>query len=144
MIGKAEWFSPRKFGWGLGLKTKEGIIYIFGIALIISFVAALPLSLNLKLIAEGIVILLIVIDILDIMTKVYSKLDEREQKHQMIAERNASFVAVVCITAYIIYLVITTIPQTTALLDKISFPIGIILAMAIVKGATLIYLEQKS
>jgi len=72
---------------------------------------------------------------------VYSKLDEREQKHQLMAERNASFAAVAGLVAYGAYLG-ATLPA--AQLEQQILPIAcVLLAMAIVKGATLMYAEKK-
>ncbi|VVB65865.1 Uncharacterised protein [Candidatus Gugararchaeum adminiculabundum] len=151
MIGKSEWFTPRKFGWGLGVRTKEGIVYIMVVAALIAGAANLPIPLEQRLIATFAVLGILVIDILHIMTKVYAKLDEREQKHQAAAERNAAFVAIACLVAYVGYVALTSgtlgqnaqIVSLSAIPEKLMLPVGILLAMSLAKGATLIYQERE-
>ena len=141
MIGKAEWFSPRKFGWGLGIKKAEGIVYIGIFILAVVAIGMSGLDNSLKGILSAAVIGLLMLDVLDIMRKVYSKLDEREQRHQLVAERNAAFVAVAGLVAYGFYLGFTLPP---AQLESHLLPlIGVGLAMAAVKGATLLYMERE-
>lgn len=141
MIGKPEWFCARKFGWGLGIRTKEGWAYIILAVLVIAGVSFLPLDAGMKMVAVGGLVALLVLDVLTIMPKVYSKLDEREQRHQLVAERNASFVAVAGVIGYALYLS-ATLPAGA--LEAQLFPlIGIAVAMAVAKGATLLYMEQK-
>lgn len=140
MIGKPEWFCARKFGWGLGIKTKEGWFYILGvIAVLMAATYLLPAQYRLP--ATMAIVAVLVVDVLSIMPKVYSKLDEREQRHQLIAERNASFVAVAGIIAYAFYLSFTL---PAGQLEQQLLPlVGIVLAMALAKGATLMYVEEK-
>ena len=141
MLGKPEWFCPRRFGWGLGVKKWEGIAYV---AVIIAAVWAVwnsPLDITLKAILSTLVIAIFAIDFLDIMRKVYSKLDEREQKHQLVAERNAGFVAVAGLVAYGLYLGFTLPPAQIG--QSILPLVGIGVAMAAAKGATLLYLERE-
>lgn len=141
MIGKPEWFCARKFGWGLGVKTKEGWAYIAIAALAAIGATMLPLDANAKIAAAGAVVAILVLDVLTIMPKVYSKLDEREQRHQLVAERSASFVAVAGIIGYALYLS-ATLPKS-AMEQQLLPLIGIAVAMAMAKGATLMYMEQK-
>lgn len=138
MIGKAEWFTARKFGWGLGVRTKEGVAYIIAFVALLFLVNMLPIDQTYKLLATGLIVLVLVLDTVHMMTKVYARLDEREQQHQAIAERNASFMAVAGITIYIVYMLMTA----DATLEKLYLPIGILLAMSIAKGATLVHLEM--
>lgn len=140
MIGKPDWFCPRKFGWGLGVKKIEGIAYIAAIIAVVWAIWASSLDSSLKAILSTAIIGLVTIDFLDVMRKVYSRLDEREQKHQLVAERNAGFVAVAGLIAYGLYLGFTLPPSQ---LEGQLFPlIGVALAMAAAKGLTLIYLEK--
>ncbi len=142
MIANPKWFCPRKFGWGLGIKEWQGIAYIAIALAIVAGINILPVALDYKLALSGIVIAILVIDILHIMVQVYSKLDEREQMHQALAERNASFVAVVGLVAYGFYEAFTLSPVvlTGALLPLILIGLG----MAAAKGFTLLYLERRS
>jgi hypothetical protein len=143
MIGKPEWFSPRKFGWGLGLRTKESVLYGIGIAAVIFTISLLPLSVDARMALIGVILAIVVADITHIMVFVYSKLDEREQRHQAFAERSAAFAAVACIFAYMGYMAFTSGQDEAAITEKIVFPVGMLLAMAIAKGGTLLYLERR-
>lgn len=141
MIGKPEWFSPRKFGWGLGVKKWEGIAYIGVLIALVLAAWHSPLDATLRAALSTVLIGLFALDFIDIMNKVYGKLDERERKHQLIAERNAGFVAVAGLIAYGLYLGFTLPPSE---LESRLFPlIGIALAMALAKGATLLYMERE-
>lgn len=142
MFGNPKWFSPRKFGWGLGVNTWQGIAYILVMLALLAIVNVLPVELDYKLVLSGIVIAVFVIDILHIMMQVYSKLDERQQLHEALAERNASFVAIVGLVLYAFYVAMTIAPE---MLEQYLIPlVGIALAMAAAKGFTLMYLERKS
>ncbi|MBS3069210.1 hypothetical protein J4441_02485 [Candidatus Micrarchaeota archaeon] len=143
MIGSAEWFSPRKFGWGLGIRTKEGIIYVGAALLLMAAIFALPLPLDTRMLLGGGLFALLLLDTLHIMLSVYSKLDEREQSHQAIAERNSSYVAVACIVAYMAYFLISTGTPAQQLPTELAFPLVLLMLMAIAKGATLLYLERE-
>ncbi|MCL6088822.1 MAG: hypothetical protein M1530_01505, partial [Candidatus Marsarchaeota archaeon] len=129
MIGKAEWFCPRRFGWGLGVKKWEGIAYIIVIIAAVLAVWHLPIGEGYRTILSTVVIGIVALDFLDIMNKVYSELDEREQKHQLVAERNAGLIAVAGLIAYGLYLGFTLPPSQ---LEAQLFPlIGIGLAIAL-------------
>ncbi|HQT44687.1 MAG TPA: hypothetical protein PLO51_01810 [Candidatus Micrarchaeota archaeon] len=142
MFGNPKWFSPRKFGWGLGLKSWQGIAYILVFAALVLVINALPVPLDFRLGLSALVLGILVIDVLHIMTQVYSHLDEREQMHQAIAERNSTFVAVVGLVVYGFYLSLTVKPDA---LEPLLLPlVAVGLAMAAAKGFTLIYLERKS
>jgi len=141
MIGKPEWFGPRKFGWGVGLRTKEGWAYFAVVIAAVLGISYLPVAPQLKGALSVALVALVAIDMLDVMRKVYSRLDEREQKHQLVAERNASFVAVAGFTAYVLYLAFSAQPQE---ITKELLPlVGLLVAMAFAKGITLIYLERE-
>ena len=142
MFGNPKWFCPRKFGWGLGIKEWQGIAYILVFAAVMLLINVMPIQLDYRLALSGIAVAVLVIDILHIMIQVYSKLDEREQMHQALAERSASFVAVVGLLVYGFYISLSLKPEMYA---AALFPlVGIGLAMAAAKGFTLIYLERKS
>lgn len=142
MIGKPEWFTPRKFGWGLGLGTKESVAYVIGIAFAVWMALAAKFPLGTRIAVAGAVVALAVLDVIHIMMGVYARLDERERRHQALAERNASFVAVACLVSYIGFVALTSYPAAP-LLDRIAAPIAILLAMSLAKGGTLIYLERR-
>jgi hypothetical protein len=141
MIGKPEWFSPRKFGWGLGIRTREGWMYIAAVVILMFAAMQLPIGAGLKAVAATAIAALLALDVLTIMPAVYAKLDEREQMHQLVAERNASFVAIAGIVAYALYTTMTLpIRQAEGQLLPL---IGLAVVMAIAKGATLLYMEKE-
>ncbi|MFA5246888.1 MAG: hypothetical protein WC408_03290 [Candidatus Micrarchaeia archaeon] len=141
MIANPEWFSPRRFGWGLGIRKIEGAAYIAIVAGLAAGSYYLPVDLSIKAIISTAIIGIAAIDFLDTMAKVYSKIDERQQKHELVAERNASFVAIAAIIAYGAYLGYT-LPE--AEYSSRFLPLaGIMVAMALAKGATLLYMEKE-
>jgi Kef-type K+ transport system membrane component KefB len=144
MIGKPEWFKPRKLGWGLGVRKFEGILYIIVVAFIYGALFASPLGTNLKTAAAVVFTAVIIIDLLHIMYVVYSNLDEREERHQLVAERNASFTAVALITIYLLYVLINAaLTETAPPFIEIIIPVGVLLAMSLAKGGTLLLLERE-
>ncbi len=151
MFGNPEWFCPRRFGWGLGVKKWQGIAYIAVVAFLISAIWASPIAKDVKMLASVIFLAVVVLDILDIMRTVYSKLDEREQKHQLIAERNASFVAVAALVAYVILSMLAEMPapHTSFSWNLLWNPqwfvlMGLLVLMAAAKGITLLVLEREN
>ncbi len=151
MFGKPEWFTPRKFGWGLGVRSWQGFAYIAVIAFIISAVWASPIAKDAKMLASIIFLAVVALDFIDIMRTVYSRLDEREQKHQLIAERNASFVAVAALIAYVILSMLSNMPAKTTPFswDIMWNPqwfvlMGLLVLMGVTKGVTLLVLEREN
>ena len=143
MIGKPEWFMPRKFGWGLGIRSWQGAAYIAVATALFLGVSVLPFAQGEKMIALGALAVVFVADVLHIMTQVYSKLDEREEKHQLVAERNASFVGVAGITAFCIYLGVSGAVRAPGF-DRtlILIPVAVLVGMALAKGITLFEMER--
>ena len=143
MIGKPEWFMPRKFGWGLGIRSWQGVAYIAVWMAVVAAIGILPISLEIRCGLIGLVILVIFADTLNIMGKVYSKLDEREEKHQLVAERNAAFTAVAGIIVYLGYVVALGISRNQPpAMEQVGGLVAVLVAMSIVKGATLLKLER--
>lgn len=140
MIGKPEWFKPRKLGWGLGLRSKEGIAYILVFVVLFALINNAPIPDDVKLLGILGLAGIFMLDTLHIMLKVYASLDEREQRHQMLAETNASYVAVAGLVIYMLYL---TIVGGLAADSPQVFPLVVILiSMALVKGTTLFLAER--
>jgi len=142
MIGKAEWFTTRKFGWGLGVKTKEGVVYIAGIIAALALVSILPIDEDLKFISSAFVIGLVVLDTAHIMVQVHSNLDEREQKHQMLAETVASYIGIISLSIFLLYLILTS-PSHRPDWNLVGPIIAILLAMSFAKGITLLWAQRK-
>lgn len=144
MIGKPEWFTPKKFGWGLGIRRPEGIAYVIVVALFYGAIFVSPLGNGLKAAAAVVLSALIIADILHIMYSVYSHLDEREEKHQLVAERNASFTAVALITVYVVYVIsLAALTKSIQSLDALVLPIALLVAMSLAKGGTFLLLERE-
>lgn len=147
MIGKPEWFTYRIFGWGLRPRTKEGWMYIGVFCLIALGWAFLPLTETIKFWGLGILIAILMIDVLHIMTQLPKHHDERENYHQLLIERNASFVGVVGLLLAAVYesWKVGFLPQE----NWLSLPFSplflyVLLAMALAKGLTSLYLHMKS
>lgn len=103
MFAKPEWFGRRKYtGWGLTPKTWQGWAYI---GVIIVPIAALEfltfLTAGQKMGLSLGWAAFMAIDILDTMA--HMKKDEREERHEAIAERNAAWMMVAALTAGIAY-----------------------------------------
>ncbi|RLG19920.1 hypothetical protein DRN67_01350 [Candidatus Micrarchaeota archaeon] len=143
MIAKPEWFAPRKFGWGLGIRTKEGWLYILSAFALIFAAAMLPYPEQYRPFAMGAVILFFLLDALSVMPKVYAKLDERERLHQLTAERNATFAAVVVLGGSILYY--STLPALGNETNKGVLVVCALtlLSMALAKGLTLMRMEHE-
>src|SRR5512138_2072551 len=102
MIAKVAWFEKRKYtGWGLSPKSWQGYVYIMLIAAVVGFIQAFPFSDIVKMILSVGWVVFVLIDILQVMTSF--KLDEREQKMEAIAERNASWTMVAATVLAIFY-----------------------------------------
>jgi hypothetical protein len=144
MIGKPEWFTTRKMGWGLGIRKPEAIVYIIVIGFLYAAVFASPLGSDLKTAAVVILSAVVIIDTLHIMYVVYKNLDEREERHQLVAERNASFTAVALITICLLYVVINAaLTKTEPPTIELVIPVSVLLAMSLAKGGTLLLLERE-
>jgi len=103
IIAKSKWFKRRKYlGWGVDVKTKEGWIYIGAfITLLIGLPQLSPIigeDISMGLFWTTLVIFLI--DIFSVMWKL--KLDERESKHEMIAERNSAWAMMIALIIILI------------------------------------------
>lgn len=152
MFGKPQWFTTRKFGWGLGVKSWQGIAYIMAVAFLVSAIWVSPIAKDAKMLVSVIFLAVVALDILDIMRTVYSRLDEREERHQLIAERNASFVAVAALLAYVILTMLSSMPtepKAPFSWDALWNPqwsvlMGLLVLMALTKGVTLLILERKN
>ncbi len=139
MIGQAKWFTRRKYtGWGLMPRTWQGIAYVVVVAGLIAFLLGLQIDPTIKLVATSVLAILVVFDVLSVMASM--KLDEREQKNEAIAERNASWVMVASIALSILY--VTTLGKELRgeeLMPVLILPIAL---GAIVKALTHFILDR--
>jgi len=146
LIGKPEWFTYRKFGWGIAPKTWQGWVYVAIVALVAGFLVSITITSALKVWIFGILFGVIMIDIIHIMTKLAKVHDERENHHQLIIERNCSFAAIAALFGVALYQTY----QNKALLvsGQTVFPFDVSLlivlgTMFVVKVASWIYVSKK-
>jgi len=141
MIGKAEWFQRRKYsGWGLTPKTWQGWVYVLVFVLIAVFIQFLPFTQNVKLIITSVLIVMLLVDVIHIM--LIMKKDEREIKHEAIADRNALWVMLAVLIIGILYqTIVSAINKTVPQVDY--FLIAALLVAVIMKGATNYYLDKR-
>lgn len=140
MIARAEWFNRRKYtGWGLIPKTWQGVLYIFIIAGILAFIISFSIDETLKIVLAGIWTIFIVVDVLRLMASI--KLDEREQKIEAIAERNASWAMVASTTLSMVFA--TTLGKELKGADLIPALIFPIVVGMIVKGLSNFILDRR-
>lgn len=149
MIGKPEWFTYRKFGWGLAPKTWQGWAYISIIALLIGFLISITLNEAIKVWVFGILFFLILADMMHIMIRLPKVHDERENLHQLIIERNCSFAAVATLAGIALYQTYANreiIDARGVSLTTIPFDVSIlivILVMVLVKTISTYYVKAK-
>ncbi len=141
MIGKHEWFKRRKYGgWGFFPATWQGWVYIAVVIGLIFFIQNLPISKTAVMVATGILGVIMMIDAIDIMVRM--KQDERETRHEAMAERNALWVIIIILTAGVAY----QAAQSAALGEGLAIDPVIIVAIAVglvAKAATNYYLDKK-
>lgn len=140
MIAKSQWFKRRKyFGWGAYPNTWQGWLYLAVAVAIIALIQLAPLNSELKL---GLLILwgiLMIIDIATIMPKL-SK-DERDKKHEAIAERNALWAILLVLVIGVGYEVSSNLIKDKIYVDP--FIIAAIIIGLLVKAISNLYLDNK-
>ncbi len=149
MIGKPEWFTYRKFGWGLAPKTWQGWTYVSIIALSIGFLVSTAINEAVKIWAFAILFIIIMADMMHIMIKLPKVHDERENMHQLIIERNCSFAAVAALAGIALYQTYAhkgMIDAGQISLTNLPFDLSImivILVMILVKAMSTFYVKAK-
>jgi len=141
MIGKAEWFTRRKYGgWGLCPKDWRGWAYTAAFIIPFAIFQSLPFwSNNVRAIVTVIWLAVLLIDVFSIMVKV--KKDEREKIHEAIAERNALWVMVPIIAFGVAFQA-----AQSAVLKRVELDWFLVIALfagLIAKAVTNIYLDRK-
>lgn len=102
MIGNPRWFMRRKWGgWGVFPITWQGWAYTAAFVVAIFATQFIPADQSVRMIALGIIAVILVLDTIDIM--IHLKRDERETLHEAIAERNAMWTMVFVLAAGIAY-----------------------------------------
>lgn len=151
MIGKPEWFTYRKFGWGIAPKSWQGWAYLGTVALLLGFTTAIGINNAIMPWLFGAIITLLVLDVIHIMTKLPQVHDERENIHQLIIERNCSFAAIVALLAVALFQTYqnrgTILSNAaTGVSPGIPFDISILIvlgAMLLTKIASTLYVSKK-
>lgn len=140
MFAKAAWFNRRKYtGWGLTPRTWQGVLYILTIVIVIFFISSLSINETIKMALTGAWVIFVLVDILWVMASI--KLDEREQKIEAIAERNASWAMVGSTILSIVY--ITTIGKNLKGIDIVPVLIFPLIIGVIVKGVSNFVLDRQ-
>jgi len=146
MIGKPQWFKYRMFGWGLGLRTWQGYVYVIIAAALLAGSLTLATNKIIPVWISGLIFVIFSADVIHIMTQMPKVSDERENYHQLIIERNCSFAAIVALLAIAIYQTYKNtgffVSQNGAL--PFDYSLLIILgAMLVTKIASTIYVKAK-
>lgn len=140
MIGNPRWFEIRKYGgWGITPKTWQGWLYVLAMVAPILFILVAPWSTSIRFTAGIIWILIICIDAIDIM--IHIKKDEREQFHEALAERNASWVMTFALVCGLLYQVYRSIISGFFSIDPLL--IIVLIGGALTKLLTFLYLKDK-
>jgi hypothetical protein len=140
MIAKATWFNRRKYsGWGLTPKTWQGVLYIILIAGVIAFIQSLSINETLKLVLTAGWAVFVLADFLQVMASI--KLDEREQKVEAVAERNASWTMVAATVLSILY--VSTLGKELKGVELMPILIFPIVAGVVVKGISNFILDRR-
>ena len=131
MIGKAKWFTIRKYtGWGLTPVTWQGWLYIAFFVAPIAITSSITIDSNFKNIFTTVWIIAFLTDILHIMIQL--KKDERERLHEAISDRNALWFMMFVLIGWVIF------KQD---LNPIFFVA--LIGATLVKAATNFYLRDK-
>lgn len=141
MIGKPEWFRQRKWtGWGLNPATWQGWLYLALFVVAMFGTQYIPADQSVRMIALGIVGVILIIDTIDIMRRI--KKDERDTLHEAIAERNALWVIIFILATGVAY----QAARSALVQEKIFVDPVIIIALIaglFAKTASHYYLDKK-
>ncbi len=142
MIGKPNWFTYRIFGWGIRPKKWQGWAYILVFMAAVFLTFMLPLAENIKIWIIGIIIAIGVIDALHLMMLLPKVHDERENRNQLIIERNVSFAGIAALVIVMLYQAYKN--NFTGEMPFDPALIVVVLIMLAVKIVSTIYLRFKS
>lgn len=141
MIGKAQWFTRRKWGgWGLFPVTWQGWVYVGMFIALMFGTSYLPFPQKTNLIILGVIGVVLVLDTIDIMFRM--KKDEREMFHEAVAERNALWVIISILAVGVAYEAAHSVVETgVAYVDPVI--IAAFIGGLIAKAVTNYYLDKK-
>ncbi len=143
MLGKPEWFTYRKLGWGITPRSWQGFAYAGVFLALVIALASSPLPENTKNILIGIVVALFVVDAIAIWSQLGEHHDERQRLHQLIIERNCSVVAVIALLAVIMFRAWQSRSAVGGGLPFDPLLIAVLGGMALTKLISTIYLQMK-
>lgn len=142
MIGKSEWFTRKKYGWGICPKSWQGWVYLLVVFSVFIVILILPFwSINIRLILGMIWLALLLIDVFDIGGRLQKS--KIEQKHEAIENRNALWVIIMVLIVSILYQLISSIRKGQQFPQIDYFILAALLAGAVMKTVTAIYLRKK-
>lgn len=140
MIGKPQWFGPRKYtGWGFTPRSWQGWAYIALIFLLIRGIQVLPVAGDIKLYAMIAVGIIFAADFIHIVSRM--RRDERERIHEAFAERNALWAIMLLLCVGVAYEAASTAASGTYTIDP--WIIAALVVGIVVKAATNLYLDRK-
>ncbi len=146
MIGKTEWFTYRKFGWGISPKTWQGWVYVAIVALIFGGTVSAGINKGISVWIFGIVTGIVLLDILHIMTNLPKVHDERENYHQLVIERNCSFAAIGALIAIAFWQTYQRGLLMNSVINTIPFDYTLLIvlgAMFVTKVLSVVYVKWK-
>ena len=149
MIGKPQWFKYRMFGWGLGLRTWQGYVYVIIAAALLAGSLTLATNKIIPVWISGLIFVIFSADVIHIMTQMPKVSDERENYHQLIIERNCSFAAIAALLGMAFYEAYKNTGFSNIGvqgLNSLPFDISIIVvlaAMLVVKIISTIYVKNR-
>lgn len=140
MIAKSTWFNRRKYtGWGLTPKNLQGVIYVIGIAGVFILIQRLVIGEAARMVLSAVWMVFVLIDVLQVMASI--RLDEREQKIEAIAERNAAWTMVAITVLIIIY--VASLGKELRGVELVPVLVFPIIAGTIAKGLSHFILDRK-
>ena len=141
MLGKPHWFKRRKYGgWGFYPCCWQGWTYLGLIILPIFLVQYLPfLGSDGRLVATFVWGAVIMADSIHIMVQM--PMDEREKRHEAMAERNALWAIILALCFGVAYQTAAGAAKGTVAVDPVI--IVALFAGVVIKAATNIYLDRR-
>jgi hypothetical protein len=141
MIGKASWFSMRKYGgWGITPKKWQGWFYIFCFIIPFAIFQAMPIwSQDTRLVVTIIWFVVLFMDVFDIM--IHLKKSKAEEFNEAICERNASWMIVLVLVIGFLYELIKSGLENQVLINP--FIVLALILGSLTKSITMLRLDRK-
>lgn len=143
MFGKPEWFTYRVFGWGLQVRTWQGLVYLAGWMAVFALTIFLPMPDRVRPWVLGSLGGLFLVDILHILSRLKDHHDERERHHQLIIERNCSFAAVSALSAVLLVKLLKAVRTGSVDFEVLAVAGGVLVVMGLTKFVSTLYVQRK-